>query len=174
MNFLKTLKTRKSCRKYTEKQIEKEALDQILLAGNTAPIGMGKYEKIRITVVQNPKMLDRIAEECAENWAGKTWSPFYKAPTLIIVSEIPEKSLAHYANVACVVENMHLMATDLGLGSIYLWGYIRLLNKNDKLKADLYIPEDFVLLSALAVGYSEKPLKEREYTTLKIKTNYIK
>lgn len=174
MELLQALKTRKSCRKYLDKQIVDKDLEKIILAGNTAPVGMGRYSKIQITVIQNPEMLKRVSTECAETWNGKTFDSIYAAPTLIIVSEAPEKEDAHIANVACIIENMHLMATDLGLGSIYLWGFIQYLKKNDNLKQDLGINRDFIPLSALAVGYSVKPLNERDYSTLKIKTNYIK
>ncbi len=174
MELLQTLKTRKSCRKYLEKQITNEDLEKIILAGNTAPVGMSRYSKIQMTVIQNPEMLKRISTECAESWNGKTFDPIYAAPTLIIVSEAPEKEDAHIANVACIIENMHLMATDLELGSIYLWGFIQHLKKNDTLKQDLGINPEFVPISALAIGYPAKQLSERDYSILKIKTNYIK
>lgn len=174
MEFVKTLKTRRSCRKYLDKQISDTDLEKIILAGNTAPVGMGRYGKIQITVIQNATMLKRISTECAEIWNGKTFDPIWGAPTLIIVSEAPEKEEAHIANVACIVENMHLMATDLGLGSVYLWGFVQHLKNNKQLLLDLGIDSAFAPLSALALGYPAKPLTERDYTRLKIKTNYIK
>ncbi len=174
MELLQVLKTRKSCRQYLEGQISDADLDKIILAGNTAPVGMGRYQNIQMTVVQNADMLNRISSECSESWNGKTFDPRYGAPTLIIVSEIPEKADIQVADVACVVENMHLMATDLGLGSIYLWGFIQYLKDNEKLKADLGIAVGYVPVSALAVGYSATPLQVRDYSVAKIKTNYVR
>lgn len=173
METKEALRKRRSCRHFLNKQIAKTDLQQIIWAGNTAPVGMGKYQNIHLTVVQNTEMLARLSSECAETWNGQRFDPRYGAPTLILVSAVLEKEPTAYANVACVVENMHLMATDLGLGSIYLWGFIKYLKQNEKLKCDLSIPSEFEPLSALAVGYAAKPMKEHDSKKLKIGINFI-
>ena len=59
-----------------------------------------------------------------------------------------------------IANQMHLAATDLGLGSVYMWGalesvlMIPALDHTERLK----LPDDFAPLIALAVGYPEKPL----------------
>ena len=63
-----------------------------------------------------------------------------------------------------VVNQMHLAATDLGLGSVYMWGALesmRMIPELDHAEL-LQLPEDFEPLIALAVGYPVKELEVRE------------
>ena len=47
---LKTLKERRSCRKYLPKQVETDALDAILEAGTYAPTGMNRQAPVIVAV----------------------------------------------------------------------------------------------------------------------------
>ncbi|MCB2311914.1 MerR family DNA-binding transcriptional regulator [Clostridium tagluense] len=67
-------------------------------------------------------------------------------------------------NAACIMENMALAATDLGLGNVYIFGGALAIAKNPELCAELKIPEGYIPVSALPVGKATKPLKERELT----------
>ena len=49
---LKDLKERRSCRKYLDKQISDDELNQILEAGTYAPTGMGRQSPV-IVCIQN-------------------------------------------------------------------------------------------------------------------------
>ena len=88
---LKNLLERRSIRKYdTERQVPKELLDTVLLAGQYAPTAMGKQSP-KIVVVQNKEVRDCISEMNDEVW-GRGIDPFYGAPTIIVVfadSNIP-------------------------------------------------------------------------------------
>ena len=53
---------------------------------------------------------------------------------------------------------MSLMATDLGLGNIYLYGVTANLQGDADMKAKLEIPENFTPLAALALGYGEEDI----------------
>jgi nitroreductase len=93
----------------------------------------------------------------SKNKVGKGY--FYGASTLIIVShkimsEARESALLIAAqNVACVIENMLLAATELELGSAYLCSIIEELNENEGLKKTLKIPATFRPMGACAIGY---------------------
>ena len=101
--------------------------------------------------------------------------PTYGAPTVILVLVSRDsKQDAAYCNAACIVENMHLAATDLGLGSVYLLGCIRALQQDEALQRELKIPEAFFPASALAVGYCAETGHMRALTTDKIKTDYLR
>ena len=89
-------------------------------------------------------------------------NPFYGAPTVVIVSaKKSETENIEYSNAACVIENMLLAATDLGIGSVYLWGFIIALNLNDSLLKELNIPEGFTPISGIALGYPKTDLCEK-------------
>lgn len=55
--------------------------------------------------------------------------------------------------MACIVENMLLASTDLGLGSIYLTSFLRGVEKRKDLLEDLEIPKAYKPISAVGVGY---------------------
>ena len=59
------LKTRRSCRKYTDRQIDEETLNAILEAGTYAPSGMGK-QSARIVVTQNRDLITELGRRSEE------------------------------------------------------------------------------------------------------------
>jgi nitroreductase len=86
--------------------------------------------------------------------------PIYGAPTLIVVSSKKDAGAEKVgiADAACIVENMHLAATDLGLGSVYLWAFLRAFVEDSNLLTELNLPAGFQPVSGLAVGYPTEPL----------------
>ncbi len=66
METMKTMEIRQSCRAYTPEQICEADLEVILQAANAAPVGMGRYEDVHLTVIQNNELLDEIDSVAAE------------------------------------------------------------------------------------------------------------
>ena len=172
METLKAIFTRQSVRSYTTEQISTIELETLLKAAKAAPIGRGKFDEVHLTVLQNKGMIEKITEFITHLVGNPESKPFYGAPTVIIVSCLPESNLM-YANAACMVENMAIAATDLGLGSVYLWGFIQRLYKNPSLVAEIGLPEGFVIVSALAVGHSISTLAERDIPDEKVGVNFL-
>ena len=146
MELKQVLLSRKSCRSYTEKKVEKEKLEAVVTAGSLAPLGLPMDGKPHLTVVTDPAMLKTL-----NGLFGPEREVIYNAPG------IPEM------NSACVVEMMSLMATDLGLGNIYLYGVCAGVKQNPELLKALAIPEGYAPFSALALGYGSEgvaPCKE--------------
>lgn len=174
MDFNSILALRRSTRSYQPGvKISREDIDAILLAGSSAPVGKADYESLRLTVIQNPALLGRIDAATAKAFGNPELHPIYGASTLILVSGregiIPN---IEYANTGCIMENMHLKATELGHASIYLWSVTRGINADQVILADLKLPEGFRALSALAVGVPGEPLSPRELS-VKIDVDYI-
>ena len=175
METMKAIETRQSCRSFTSEQICAVDLEVILKAANAAPVGMGRYEDVHLTVIQNETLLNEIDRVAAEFFGDPQKHPLYGTKTLILVSAIlPEapRTVLAYCNAGCIVENMALAATDLCLGSVYIFGSVNALNLHAELVAKLGLPEGFVPVSALAVGKAASPVQERTFTK-KIETNYI-
>ncbi|MGI6013629.1 MAG: nitroreductase family protein [Oscillospiraceae bacterium] len=176
MEAMKAMEVRQSCRSYTPEQIGEADLELILKAANAAPVGMGRYENVHLTVIQNEELLNEIDGVAAEFFGDPEKHPLYGARTLILVSailpEAPRTTLA-YCNAGCIVENMALAATDLGLGNVYIFGSVNALNLHPELVAKLNLPTDFVPVSALAVGKAATPMKGRTFNK-KIETDYIR
>lgn len=156
MELFDVMLSRKSVRAYEEKQIGEEQLDKILIAASLAPLGLPMDSKPHITVVQNKALL----KELGAQW-GADKDIIYGAPTLIVVSHKESRMQGvGEMNASCVIENMTLAATDLGLGSIYLLGVTAALSKNEELCKKLEIPQGYRPISALAVGYGKTPVEK--------------
>jgi len=138
---------------------------------------MAKYKELKLTVIQNKKILEKMDEAGAELFGQPGMHPSYGAPTLILVSgkTRPEGSdELQYSNAGCIMQNMALEATELGLGSVYLKGMISAIEKNKEICEELNLPKDYIPIAALAVGYGNEEIKERPLTVERIAFDYIK
>ena len=179
METLTTIATRRSVRVFTTDQIKDFELNAVLQSAWAAPIGHNEYKDLHISVVQNKKLLDDFAAYCGKEFNNPKYNPFFNASTRIVVSAKPKADgqLVYIADVACVMENMQLSATDLGLGSTYLWALLnRIPQSPDFIKA-LNLPEGFKAISAMPLGYPLKALPLRSLDDIqneKITTTIIK
>ena len=116
---LKTLETRRSCRKFIADKIPtKEQLDAIIRAGTFAPSGMGR-QPVKIIAVTNKKMRNKISEENAKVMGQSGTDPFYGAPVILVV--IADKSApTSIYDGSLVMGNLLNAAESLGLGSIWI------------------------------------------------------
>ena len=175
MEWKELMATRRSCREYTDQQITADQLKAILQAGCAAPVARGKFEQLQITVVQNKALLEQIDQVAKQAYGDDSFSCTRGAPTVILVSVREEQgqiSPMMMASAACVVENMHLAAADLGLGSVYL-GSIQAVNNSFEVLYKLKLQDGFWPVLALAVGHAAEPAQLREIPMDKIVTNII-
>ncbi len=114
---LKTLMTRRSCKKFKPDQIKNEELDYILKAGMNAPTGRGLQSPI-IVVIQDKNLINKIAK-LNSKIMGVDVDPFYGAPTLIIV--FADKNIGTYIeDGSLVLGNLMNSAYSLGVGSCWI------------------------------------------------------
>lgn len=192
-DVIENILTRRSIRKYTEQQIGEEDLKTILEAGKYAPSGSNS-QTWHFTVIQNKQKLLKLNEyiraafqkiEVDENTyvsirAGKTASKnedynfYYKAPTLIIVSNDVNYKNA-MADCACALENMFLAANYLKLGSCWI-NQVTWLGNDETVRnflTELGIPENYKVCGSMALGYIDgavpaaKPRKENTVTIIR-------
>ncbi len=183
MDLKNVWNVRQSTRKYLPQQISEEAIESILYAAKHAPVGSNLYQDLHITIVQDQALLLQLCEaawvrfstkEKVKEIAGDTVTDegihekpnlFYDAPTVFFISHRKQdlQPGIQWSNVTSVVNQMHLAATALGLGSCYMWGALesmRMLPAYDHTDL-LQLPEGFEPLIALAVGYPATALSER-------------
>jgi nitroreductase len=176
MELNKAIAMRKSMRSYKSEQISDESLNTIINAGCAAPIGMGAYNLVNITVIQNPDLLDRISKTAAKSIGNPKANPFYGAPTLIIISGKPNERFPNneLANASCIIENMALAATDAGIGSVYLLSPLSAFIADKELLKELNLPEGFAPAAGIALGYPTEPLTQERELKQTIKVDIIK
>lgn len=160
MSLIEIIRKRHSVRKYKPDPVPEALLNQILEAGRLAPTG-ANYQPQRLIVVREAAGLEKISK--ATN--------AYKAPLVIIVCAdhrevwkrpFDGKTLADI-DTSIVTDHMMLMATELGLGSVWICWF-----KPDVIKQAFGIPANIEPISLLAIGYEdERPGKTVPRTTRK-------
>lgn len=174
MDTVSTIMSRKSVRLYKSEQIEDSNLEIILQAGMAAPVGSNAYDSLHITVVQNKMIFHKINNAVTDlifKMTGKKMDKNFGAPTMIFVSSKPTIiSGIEYANAACVLENMAIAATSLGIDNIIWGGAASAVAQSEELLNDLQIPEEYKPLLCISLGYA----KENEVSkTHKISFNKV-
>jgi nitroreductase len=152
---LSIIEKRKSIREFKPEQIPTEAIKTILKAGSEAPIGVGAFETIHFTVVQDAAIIKKISEAATRGTQRAGSDIFYGAPTIIIVSSA--KQLApglEIADAGAIIENFLLAATDLGIGSVYVFGANKAIAADPELSRLVGIPDGFTPVSSAVLGYA--------------------
>lgn len=111
------LLTRRSVRKYTDRQVEDEKLDKVLTAGLYAPTGMNNQAPV-LVAVQDKETRDRLSRMNAAVM-GASGDPFYGAPCVIVVLSDPER-MTWVEDGSLVLGNLMNAAHSLGLGSCWI------------------------------------------------------
>jgi nitroreductase len=176
METLKTIALRKSIRSFKSEKISEDLLQKVVEAGSAAPVGTGAYQTIKITVIQNTAVIEKIRSQIEKSAGRGNYNPFYTPPALILVScrREPTAHGREIADAACTIENMHLAATDLGLGSVFLWSCILLVAELPEIQKLLELPADFIPVAGLAIGYTAELLNTPKSDKKTIAVNFIK
>lgn len=174
MNTREAIAKRVSTRAYTSQPIAEADIQAILAAGMAAPVAMAQYEALHITVVQNKEMILKILDNMADvvfKQMGVRKDTYYGEQAMIIISSAPPlRPGMEFVNAGCIIENMVLAATDLGLASVVLAGAPSALALNEQLQKELGIPEGRKPLLAASFGYAqaEEPAKKHTISVNRI------
>ena len=101
---LKSLKERRSIRRYEARQVEEDKLRTILEVGTYAATGMNRQSPIMV-VVQDPDTREKLRKMNAAIMGNPDMDPFYGAPTIVIVLADP--------NIPTCVEDGSLVMCNL-------------------------------------------------------------
>ncbi len=177
METLNAIFNRKSIRTYTGKKISEDKLKKILKAAKAAPVGMGKYDTVHITVIENPELLKEIDINTANIFGIPDIHPLYGAPTLVVVSVKPEGKTPNnteYSNAAIITHNMALASVDSGIGGCHIWGAVMALNENQNLVKQLNLPDGFVPCCGITLGETQEQYTPQDIPENRVGTNFIK
>ncbi|MCR5294900.1 MAG: nitroreductase family protein [Lachnospiraceae bacterium] len=147
MEFKETIRKRYSCKKYSDRPLEKEKLDAILEAGRLAPTAKNLQEQ-HIYVIESPEMLAKIdgVTPCR-----------YGAPVVLAVA-FDKNNVFTYPggkrdsgveDAAIVATHLILAAADEGVDSCWLNFF-----DPDKAAEALHLPENEEILMLLDLGYA--------------------
>ena len=184
MNTYESIITRRSTRKYLDKEVSQELLEKIIETGRYAQSG-GNSQSNHFLVIQNKQIIDHLVKmverafsqmEITENMYRSLQNSInlskkggyvfcYNAPVLIIVANKKDYG-NNQADCALALENMMLEANELDLGSCYI-NQLKWLNEDQKILSylqSLGMNEDERVYDSLIVGYPDtndgKPLRK--------------
>lgn len=172
MKLMEIIKSRHSIRKYTDRQISRSDLEIILEAGNYAPNAGGGQRSIMVAV-HNRELATHIgrlnmARFDRTNMAGSYVSKeqpstiddpsikngFYDAPTVICVF-CQDNFLFKTADAFCMMENMILQATELGIASCIISRGAETFDSEEgqSLMREWDVPEGYACQGFVILGY---------------------
>lgn len=169
---LETIERRRSIRAFRKEQIKDVELEAVLRAGTFAPTSRGMQSPF-IVAVQKKEMADELRRMNASVMVTEA-DPYYGAPTIILVF-VPENHANGIHDASCVLENMMIAATSLGLGTCWIHREAEMFatERGKELMHEMGLPEGLKGVGALAVGYAAsepapaKPRKEGYFRVIK-------
>lgn len=114
---IENILTRRSIRAFSEKDIERTDLEQILKAGLYAPSGMNR-QTWQFTAIVNRDKIQLLAKLIEKKLERKGYN-FYNPSVIVLVSNEKTSAWAK-EDSACALENMFLAAHSLGIGSVWI------------------------------------------------------
>jgi len=155
--MLDAIKKRRSIRKYKDKVVEKEKIDEVLKAAMFAPSGNNTrpWEFVVVTDKEKRKKLAQM----------KQWSYFCDLAPAVLVLCCREDRL-WVENMAIAAENICLEAVNQGLGTCIM--QVRESAANDGSECEGYvrkllsIPEDVRILFLISLGYPDEVKDEHD------------
>ncbi|MFH1449378.1 MAG: nitroreductase [bacterium] len=158
--LLKLIKDRRSVREFTDQEISKDLIEEILEVGRWAPSGLNN-QPWKFLVVTKKEVLNEIS-----NYTK--YQEIIKAAKLLIVVFLDKEASYHYLKdvqaVGACLQNMLLFIHELGLGACWLG---EILNQSKDLSKYLGISDHLELMAILAIGYPV--IRERISTRKELK-----
>ncbi|MBT8764342.1 nitroreductase family protein [Desulfohalobiaceae bacterium Ax17] len=138
---------RRSIRKFTEQDVDREKIIKILDAGRWAPSGLNN-QPWRFLVVKDEQRKAKLAE------CTRYGHIVRQANTLIVVflaKDAMYNATKDYQGAGACIQNMLLAAHGLGLGAVWLG---EILNQETQVHEVLNTdPEQLELMAVIAMGY---------------------
>lgn len=113
---VKNLISRKSCKSYQDKHVDKESLKEIVSAGLNAPSGMNRQTP-RFVVVTDEDTVKKLSDMNGAV-AGMPFDPFYGAKDVIVV--LAEKEGTYLYDGSLAMGNLMNAAWSMGIDSRWI------------------------------------------------------
>ncbi len=157
---IRTIIERRSIRSFSPRDVEREKIEEIIKAGQYAPSGMNRQERIFIVVTDKAKRaeLSRINASVM----GRDTDPFYGAPVAIIVAAKKDSPTGIY-DASASIENMLIASESLSLGSCWVFRAKEELESEwgKELLSSLGITDEYVGVGNIALGYYDEEKKPK-------------
>jgi nitroreductase len=159
VSIVDSILSRRSVRKYENKEIPQEVVNQILEAGRQAPSAVNK-QPIRFVVAKD--------SEITKSFSSALFNRFVKDAPMVIVGCADVKSFLTgkwaVVDTTIALQNMVIAAWSLGVGSCWIGAF-----EEEKIKQLLKIPEKWKIVALVTFGYpaeESKPKKKKSIEEL--------
>ena len=159
MDIFQVIKDRRSIRKYTDRPVEREKIEQVLEAARLAPSWKNR-QCWRFLVLQDGAKKQAILDAFPDDNPGK--KAIAHAPAVIVVCADPDESgvengIEYYvADTAIAFTHLCLAAHAIGLGTCWMGWYDEAVVKNA-----LGITGGFRVVGITPIGYPDQEPKPR-------------
>jgi len=150
MDTLEAIHTRRSIRKFIDKDVSNELIEQILDAAMTAP-SAGNQQPWSFVVIKDKLLLEKISQI-------HTYAQMAKEANLaILVCSNP--TICKYNDMwdqdcSAAIQNMLLSAHALGLGAVWCGIYPKE-HRAKEFKQLFNLPEEIIPFSLVVIGYTD-------------------
>ena len=147
------IKSRVSCREYSNKKVSLKKLQMILEAGKSAPSACNR-QIADITAVRKNSNILKI-RDLSKRLMNR--DVMYGASTIVLVHASREDAFTAQ-DCSCIIENIMIAATALKIDSCWINQFDELLNAAEarKLRKLLNIPDDHRIVGSVALGYRKE------------------
>lgn len=160
MNFSEIVQTRRSIRKYKNKEIEEDKLRLILEAGRLAPSAKNSQDW-KFIVVKDKLLKEKIALFSFNQ-------EFIKEADVVIIAVATETErimacgqYAYTVNLSIAMSFMICQAWELGIGSCWIGAF-----DEEKIKDLLKIPNNYRIVALSPFGYPDENPPQRKRKSL--------
>lgn len=164
MSVFDVILSRRSIRRYKDKEVPKDVLDNIVEAGRQSPSAANRqpYRFVIVTDAELKKAISGLVSRFVKS-----------APVVIVGCANPKAMLTgkwSTVDTAIALENMVLAAWSLGVGSCWIGSF-----DEEKVKSSLKIPHDWKVVALVCFGYPAETPKQRKKkaTTELFKLNHF-
>lgn len=156
MKFIELAEKRYSVRKFSDKTVEKEKIDLMLMAGILAPTA-ANYQPQRILVINSKESWEKL---------NKCFPFQYNAPVAFLICYDNSESWKRKfdgkdegdIDASIVTTHIMLQATELDIGTVWIGAF-----NPDVLRTEFSIPDNIVPVAILFAGY---PAEDSEPTPM--------
>ena len=156
---IKTLVTRRSVRKFNDKPVNKELLDEIIKAGLYAPTGRNSRDTLFL-VVTDKELRNRLSKMNA-SVMGSEIDPFYGAQTVIVVFADRNRTTT-VEDGSCAMANLMNAAFSLGVDSCWIHRAREVFESEEgrEIARKYGIPDEYIGIGNCILGYRDCELPE--------------
>jgi len=157
MNTIDAITSRRSVRKFKDKKIPNEILEDILKSAMFAPSAYNE-QPWQFIVIDEKKLLDEIVNIHPHAGMCRT-----AALAILVCADLSkEKTKDMWAfDCAAATQNIMLAAHENHIGSVWVGIYFRK-DYMQAFKKLLNLPKDFIPISLVPLGYSDEEIKKVE------------